>query len=242
MLDADLKGDNESYDTMWGPAHGDRLLNNLVAARLLFSSSEFFHLNLCAVSTKSAVEFVNQLVHKDRLPKENPHVGLLLLRDAWVDYDVAMLLALRYKRVCKTTFLLQLLLGWLAISCATISLYLRNRSLELFADSADSADAFDSAETSHALDQAVFGIAVALGFTLALDSLLNAKARWLQLRSSAGSLHSIIWNYRARVGPFEIENTISSMRQKPTRESDGSYRHYTSLDTWLHGYAFIEIE
>ena len=35
--------------------------------------------------------------------------------------------------------------------------------------------------------------------------MLNAKSRWLHLRSSAGALETLIWMYRTRVGPFEIE-------------------------------------
>ena len=44
-----------------------------------------------------AQKLVNQVVRLDRLPASNPLQGLLLLRDAWRDFDVAMLLAGRYK-------------------------------------------------------------------------------------------------------------------------------------------------
>ena len=57
----------------------------------------------------------------DRLPKENSLEGLLLLRSAWRDHDVAMLLAGRYKRVCKAAFLMQLLLGWAAVALSTFT-------------------------------------------------------------------------------------------------------------------------
>jgi len=40
---------------------------------------------------------------------------------------------------------------------------------------------------------------------LTFESLLNAKNRWRQLRSSSGALESIIWQYRTRVGYFEID-------------------------------------
>ena len=57
----------------------------------------------------------------DRLPKENRTEGLLLLRSAWNDYDVAIRLATRYKRACKLAFIGQLVLSWAAVASATIN-------------------------------------------------------------------------------------------------------------------------
>ena len=67
--------------------------------RTLLSSSNFYHLNLQDMD--GAHRLVNHLVRLDRLPPNNSLEGLLLLRSAWRDYDVAMLMASRYKRSCK---------------------------------------------------------------------------------------------------------------------------------------------
>ena len=52
---------------------------------------------------------VRQLVRLDRLPRENPLSGLRLLSDAWRDYDVAFLLAGRWKAATKALLLPQLI-------------------------------------------------------------------------------------------------------------------------------------
>jgi len=46
---------------------------------------------------------------------------------------------------------------------------------------------------------------VAISVIVTIDAMLNPKARWRRLRSGAGSLQSIIWKYRTRTGPFELD-------------------------------------
>ena len=52
-----------------------------------------------------------------------------MLRSAWRDYDVAMLLANRYKRVCKIAFFLQLLFGWASVAMSSLSENLQCREV-----------------------------------------------------------------------------------------------------------------
>ena len=56
---------------------------------------------------------VGQLVRLDRLPKQNPLEGLLLLQEAWKSHDIAVHLADYYKIVSKFLFMLQLVVVWL---------------------------------------------------------------------------------------------------------------------------------
>ena len=106
-----------------------------------------------------------------------------------------MLLAGRYKQACKIIFALQLLVSWLVVVGAGA-----------YAD-----------EMSHGYNMhAVFGLAVAFSVLVSLDGMLNPKARWRQLRSSAMSLHSIIWRYRTRTGPFEVDES----RNESSRPED----------------------
>ena len=55
------------------------------------------------------------------------------------------------------------------------------------------------------LGHVLFALSMAASFLISIDALLNAKARWRHLRSSAGTLEAIIWSFRARVGAFELQ-------------------------------------
>eukprot|EP00966_Prymnesium_polylepis_P130423 3016486-Prymnesium_polylepis.1 len=156
----------------------------------LLSSPNFYHLQL---GTPDAGRLVGQLVRLDRLPKENPLEGLLLLRNAWREYDVAMLLADRYKLVSKSLFFLQLLLSWTIVFGSTVSIFLEKEH--------------DAVEAANALVDAVFAVSVAVSLLISIEAVLHAKSRWRQLRSGAGSLESIIWSYRTRVGNFELDES-----------------------------------
>ena len=81
-----------------------------VFTRAIMSSANFHHLNLHDLD--GAQRLVSHLVRLDRLPKQNTLEGLLVLREAWGEYDVAMSLADYYKKISKTIFLLQLLTMW----------------------------------------------------------------------------------------------------------------------------------
>lgn len=125
--------------------------------------------------------------------KENPLEGLLLLHSAWCDYDVVTHLANWYKVVCKLLFLLQLVLGWVAITIGAFSVNTDNHIFE--------------EDDQGQLRQSVFAISITLSFIIGVDRILSPKTRWRKLRSSASSLQSIIWCYRTRVGNFEIGET-----------------------------------
>jgi hypothetical protein len=92
-------------------------------------------------------------VRLDRLPPSNPLQGLLLLREAWRDHDVAVLLAGRYKWACKAIFALQLLVSWLVV--AGSGCYSNER--------------FGGGAQVHA----VFGLAVVFSILVSLDSMVN---------------------------------------------------------------------
>jgi len=53
-----------------------------------------------------------------------------------------------------------------------------------------------------------------VGLLISVDRLLEAKARWRQLRSHAGALESIIWRFRTRVGCF-ASTSHASETHKP---------------------------
>ena len=169
-------------------------------ARTLLSSQNLYHLSL--QDTDGAQKLVNQLVRLDRLPPVNPLEGLLLLSDAWRDYDVAMLLAGRYKRACKLIFCAQLLLGWLVVVVAVMSHFLGDAARTNGSSVSDPS----LVEGAASVTESVFFLSLAASALVSIDGMLNPKSRWRQLRSGANSLQSTVWQYRTRVGPFELED------------------------------------
>ena len=164
----------------------DLVVAQEVHFRTLLSSPNFYHANLSDM--ENAQKLVNQIVRLDRLPPSNPLEGLLLLRDAWKDYDVAMLLADRYKIWCKLIFSAQLLFSWLIVCGSTT---------------------YMTETTEGNVVHFVFGVSVAFSILVCLDGLLSPKARWRHLRSSASLLQSIVWKYRTRTGAFEVDSSRS---------------------------------
>lgn len=130
---------------------------------------------------------------------------LLLLRDAWDDYDVTCRLALRNKLLAKTLFALQLLVGWLIVLFGTLS------GLN---DSGDGCVLETAGRSS--LGQASFALTVVASVLISLDSIWKAKSRWQQLRSYAGLLESTIWLYRTRTGLFRSPEGEAESRAPET--------------------------
>jgi hypothetical protein len=185
-----IKNGSSGDDQSWHRGHIDR---NQRAWRTLLMSPHFHHLNVHA-DLGEGEKLLRQLVKLDRLPKRNTIEGVHILRDAWCEYDIASHLALRYKHLAKTLFLLQLLVGIAIIVVGTADSVL-----------------LDTEQSRHI----VFALSLVTTLLISLDALFNAKSRWRQLRSAAGSLESTIFLYRARVGPFGITEDAES------REPDG---------------------
>ena len=178
--------------------YGENITALAIHIRTIMSGRNFHHLNLHSVDT-GASRLVGELVKLDRLPNETSLQGLLLLRGAWCEVDVAKLLAGRYKVLSKLVFLAQL--------CVAFALVI----VALAVETTDSSCATNANETLAsykrdswpALSHVLFGLATVIFIISVLDSILNAATRWHQLRSMACSLEAILWMYRARVGRFQ---------------------------------------
>ena len=119
-----------------------------------------------------------------------------------------MLFASRYKRSSKLFMITQLALIWLAVAASSVSEYLRYVvpfSQNVTPAAAGPPTVVNGVHIPDLLVEVIFGLSVALTVTISFDSLLQPKRRWRQLRSSAGALQSVIWMYRTRVGPFELQ-------------------------------------
>ena len=159
-------------------------------ARTLLQSPHMYNANVHDIDDISRL--VDKLVRLDRLPQSNPLEGLLLLRSAWMDYDVTMRLADRYKCACKVIFATQLLLGWIIVTTTVISAWAGRNG---------------TPESSFVVTSFVFGISVTIILFVSIEGLLDPKGRWRHLRSSASALQRLIWQYRTRVSPFEVDES-----------------------------------
>lgn len=197
----------QCFDVEGRKLYRDAMLAMSVASRTLLSSKHFYHANLTAPKATNAL--VRQLVQLDRLPKENSLEGLLLLQSAWCDHDVAILLATRFKRVCKISFMLQLLLGWIVIffSAFTDNGMMQGNDDDRALFNTTAARSAGLMESQSPFVHVIFGMTVMMTVISAVDATLNSQSRWRTLRSGVVVLESIIWKYRTRIGPFEIEDS-----------------------------------
>ena len=156
-----------------------------VQMRSLFSDANFHHLNL--THPAAADRLVSSLVKLDRLPKENPLEALLLLRRAWSEYDVCVHLSGQFKLWGKLLFAAELAV---AFSVVCVIVY-RNALIE-------------GGTNKERLTTVTFTLSMITSLLISFSGYLEAKPRWRQLRSSAGALESIIWQFRARSGPFAV--------------------------------------
>eukprot|EP00802_Teleaulax_amphioxeia_P017468 Tamp_17625.p1 GENE.Tamp_17625~~Tamp_17625.p1 ORF type:complete len:391 (+),score=57.45 Tamp_17625:1-1173(+) len=108
-----------------------------------------------------------------------------------------MHLANRYKVVSKLLFALQLALGWAIVFIGTAEKDFEANGVA------------DTSDWRHI----VFGLTMGATLLISFDALFNAKARWRQLRSSAGSLESLLYLYRTRVGQFELDPINADSKQ-----------------------------
>ena len=175
-------------------------------ARSLFLSSCFYTANVWQLEAAKALML--RLVRLDRLPEYTSAQGLLLLRDAWCEVDVASYLADYYKRICKALFVVQIILAWLVVAMASISSY-----LEGWPDPcAEGISIYPPI-----LQQLIFLAAVLLTAVISLQGMYNSRPRWRQLRNGANSLESVIWMYRTRVGRFEVDDS-NRRADRPEKE------------------------
>merc|ERR1712226_505209 len=52
------------------------------------------------------------------------------------------------------------------------------------------------------LQYVLVGLSLLASLLISVDRMMEAKARWRQLRTSAGAVESLIWKFRTRTGPF----------------------------------------
>ena len=185
----------------------DSILEMSNQIRTLLTSPHLSFLNVHG-PLEVAETLVRQIVRLDRLPTKNSLQGLLLLHDAWCEYDIVMHRADSYRRLNKVFFTLQLVVSWLIVVAGTINSKINDPKYSTWTFLVSS---------QHALPKIVFGLSIFVTLLISIDTLLNSKARWRHLRSSAGSLKSLLFQYRTRVGQFGLDVT-NSESQKPEVE------------------------
>ena len=147
---------------------------------------------------------IKSILKLDNLPSRTSKAGLDLLVSAWCDYDVAVHYARWYKWLTKLSFFVRLLLGWLVIVGATLA----GRTTTIVGLE----QAYDAG--TKVIFEACFVLSLLIGVLISLEGYFNSKARWRQLRSSAGALESEIWRYRTRSGIYQ-ETARAHYSQRP---------------------------
>lgn len=154
-------------------------LNAEVALGKMLLAHKSFH-GVHAQDSKAVLDLASALVKLDRLPTENTTEALKLLKQMWIEFDIAMYLAFRYKRLARVLYFLVLLVGVAIV--APIS----------------AAD--DMAKAIHV----IFGLSLLTLLLLSATSFYNPSQRGRQLRACASSLESTIWRFRTRSAEFAI--------------------------------------
>jgi hypothetical protein len=145
----------------------------------VLTNADLYSVN--AMDLEGAQAQVKKLAKMDRLPKYERLEGLILIRQAWDEYDVTMYMADRYKRLSKFLYFLFLVLGltMVILSSCNIKLLLAKES-----------------------NYAVQILGLATSVLVSVISYLNPSQRWRHLRSCACKIRSEIWKYRTRIGNF----------------------------------------
>jgi len=177
--------------------YGERVNSTSSFIRNILSSSNFHHINLRQHDSESVAQSLKEIVTAklDHLPKESSLEGLELMRDAWNEYDIAIMYAKRYKYTFKSLFGLQLFLTWLVVLGSALV-----KDLSLLDQ---------IGIPKHYAVDAVFLLTVLASAMMTVESLVNAKQRWRILRDNAGAIESIIYHYRTRVGYFALDSNCS---------------------------------
>ena len=82
MLPEEARGGHADAASMFK----EQIYVHTLCSRMLLTSASFYHINLC--DPYEADRLMGRLVKLDRLPRQNPLEGLLLLDKAWKDHDV----------------------------------------------------------------------------------------------------------------------------------------------------------
>eukprot|EP00928_Gymnodinium_smaydae_P100038 TRINITY_DN970_c2_g2_i1.p1 TRINITY_DN970_c2_g2~~TRINITY_DN970_c2_g2_i1.p1 ORF type:complete len:1074 (+),score=154.58 TRINITY_DN970_c2_g2_i1:130-3351(+) len=166
---------------------------------------------------REAKALISSLVTVDRVPDQEPLDGLLLLREAWDQYDIKMYLARRHKKMTKILYATILVLGVLGVIITIIQ-----GDVEAAAEGQKICLSQPPGQSSlgcnmsflkdfdaGAMGTTVLIISVLGSIIMSIDSFFNSAQRWRKLRTAALTLESMIWMYRTRTGHFAQGNEVS---------------------------------
>lgn len=171
-------------------------------------------------------KLVRELVRLDRLPQKECMEGLLLLRDAWDEYDAKLYWASKYKIRSKVYYVILLSLGIFTVLCTTLEAISRATEICLSYRAASKC-----AEEDLYLDmdptvwtKAIFAQSLVASILVSLTNFANPAQRWRHLRSCCSNLESAIWQYRTRAGDFAISAAQPYAPQNALRDFLSDWR------------------
>ena len=148
---------------------------------MILADERFHAANVSDVAGVSRL--VQSLVTLDRLPKKNSRQALELLQQAWCEHDIAIWQSRRYLRLADTLYALILVVGIATVACTTafVQDVLLSNGINV---------------------HLIFSLSMTNTILILAVKFFNPTARGNQLRTSASTLESIIWQFRTRVGVF----------------------------------------
>jgi len=164
---------------------GEEIRSTALFVRTLLMCPRFYGVNIWDDNIETTI---NDIVLAGKRSVAS-YEGLKLLKDAWDDVDVTTIAAARFKRYCKLSFIVQLILVF-SISIFSVA------GASWVSDD-DTAEMF--------LKRATLVSSLLLAAVVSVDTLFAPRSNWLHLQYHAVALESIIWKFRMRVGEFKVD-------------------------------------
>jgi hypothetical protein len=163
----------------------------------VFSCERIYGANLCSLPGLQVL--LDQIVKRDRLPPKNSLEAQQQLRSAWNAVDICTHNAVKYKRLAKVSYFLQLLLGVVVI---VLTVFRENIDSAVAED--DSAVADNATDAGSFSSTGIFVTAALLTVLTGMSAFFSPAQRWRELRATAESLQSDIVQFRTRTGLFGV--------------------------------------
>ncbi len=170
----------------------------------LLESPSFYSVNIMNFVQR---DLVYDIV-RGTTPPETLLPCLRLLRGAWIEVCYTDFAALRYKRISKVMFTMQLLISFYVTIFSVVMETWKNEHPIL----------------TSALQDGAFISSLLLSAVVAFDTILAPRSKWRHLRVACVSLESLIWRFRMRAGEFEEDLTTHESQEDRLRKAIDKWR------------------
>ena len=171
----------------------------------LFKSERVYGANLENLTAVKGL--IDQIVKRDRLPPKNSLEAQQLLRDAWNAVDIYAINALKYKRLAKASYVVQLLLGIVVIVFTIFRSSIDQYACEQPVVSCHAEQNCRPPVSCHGVYSSSTGIFFAsslLTLVTGVTVFFQPSQRWRELRAMTERVQSDVFQFRTRTGVFAV--------------------------------------